>query len=79
MVTNDLKSARVRQRPAAAHFKASVGFVGGLPKSVVHVFEMAFLRPLEPFLNSLMELPLVAFEGQDIIGPLLKDSRRDVL
>src|SRR5262249_10947258 len=54
-------------------------FVGGLPKGVVHVLEVALARPGEPLLHILMKLSLVAFESQNIISTLLNDSAGNVL
>jgi hypothetical protein len=73
-MADDVKSVRVAQSPTTPNLYAPMTFVGGLPQSLVHGFEIAVVRSVKPFLNILMELTRVAFEGQNVVSPLRKHS-----
>src|SRR5919106_3914647 len=64
--------------PVPPHLNASMPTLGFLVVIKGDVSEMSPLRRLEKVNNGLMELPLIPFDRQHIIGAFLSDLLRDL-
>lgn len=61
------------QQIVTANFPATVPFIQGLMKLVGNVFELGLEGPIKQLCNILMKVSLIAFERQDIVGPLRRN------
>src|SRR5262245_25667187 len=68
MVANNLEGAGVRQRVTASDFQATMSTLDGLSRARAHLGKIRLFGPGEPFLHIILQMALIAFEREYIIG-----------
>src|SRR5258708_27984931 len=78
MVAYRFKSQWVINGPGSSYFYMTTLFIDTLVEGMRQTLEIDLLSLLKPLDPILMQLTLVAFERQDVIGVLVEDGPRNL-
>src|SRR5260370_42448091 len=78
MVADRFKGQWVINGPGPSDFNATALFINTLVEGMRQALEIDLSSVLKPLDHILMQLTLVAFEGQDVIGVLVDDGPRNL-